>query len=130
MEMSTLTLNNPPSERTMADNASPIEFVDISLATDTGTIDQARGQQPPPADRGKEAYLFLAACFILEALVWGQCRPMRCHDRHRTDHVDTTNIGLPFTYGVFQNYYSTHEPFQGSGNFAIIGTTALVGEDL
>ena len=25
----------------------------------------------PPADGGKEAWLFLAACFIVEALVWG-----------------------------------------------------------
>lgn len=25
----------------------------------------------PPTDRGKDAWLFLAACFTLEALVWG-----------------------------------------------------------
>jgi hypothetical protein len=25
----------------------------------------------PPVDRGKHAYLFLAACFIFEALIWG-----------------------------------------------------------
>lgn len=25
----------------------------------------------PPVDRGKDAWLFLAACFIVEALVWG-----------------------------------------------------------
>jgi hypothetical protein len=28
----------------------------------------------PPADRGKEAYLFLASCFMLEALIWGTPR--------------------------------------------------------
>lgn len=27
----------------------------------------------PPADGGKDAILFLAAGFIVEALVWGQC---------------------------------------------------------
>lgn len=27
----------------------------------------------PPADGGKDAWLFLAACFMLEALVWGKC---------------------------------------------------------
>jgi hypothetical protein len=27
--------------------------------------------QLPPADGGKDAWLFLAACFIIEALVWG-----------------------------------------------------------
>lgn len=25
----------------------------------------------PPADGGKDAWLFLAACFVVEALVWG-----------------------------------------------------------
>lgn len=25
----------------------------------------------PPVDRGKDAWLFLAACFVIEALVWG-----------------------------------------------------------
>lgn len=27
----------------------------------------------PPVDQGKHAYLFLLACFILEALIWGGC---------------------------------------------------------
>jgi len=58
----------------------------------------------PPVDHGKDAYLFLAACFIVEALVWG----------------------FPFSFGVFQDYYSTHEPFAGSPNIAIIGTCAMV----
>ncbi len=26
----------------------------------------------PPIDGGKEAWLFLAACFVVEALVWGE----------------------------------------------------------
>lgn len=26
----------------------------------------------PPVDQGKHAYLFLLACFILEALIWGK----------------------------------------------------------
>lgn len=25
----------------------------------------------PPADTGKHAWLFLAACFVFEALIWG-----------------------------------------------------------
>lgn len=25
----------------------------------------------PPVDRGKGAWLFLAACFMIEALIWG-----------------------------------------------------------
>lgn len=30
----------------------------------------------PPVDQGKHAYLFLLACFILEALIWGQYPPI------------------------------------------------------
>ncbi|KAI9925285.1 hypothetical protein ASPWEDRAFT_120703 [Aspergillus wentii DTO 134E9] len=59
--------------------------------------------QLPPADGGKDAWLFLAACFVIEALIWG----------------------FSFAFGIFQNYYSTHEPFKGSGNTAIIGTCAM-----
>ncbi|KAF4461017.1 major facilitator superfamily transporter [Fusarium albosuccineum] len=57
----------------------------------------------PQADGGKDAYLFLAACFIIEALVWG----------------------FPFAFGVFQDYYRTHEPFAGTGGIPIIGTCCL-----
>ena len=57
----------------------------------------------PPVDRGKDAYLFLAAAFVVEGLVWG----------------------FPFSFGVFQDYYSTHPPFAGSHNIAVIGTCAM-----
>lgn len=57
----------------------------------------------PPPDRGKDAWLFLAACFMVEALVWG----------------------FPFAFGLFQEYYSTHEPFASSSNIAVIGTCAM-----
>ncbi|CAI9638160.1 unnamed protein product [Alternaria burnsii] len=57
----------------------------------------------PPVDGGKGAWLFLAAAFIVEALVWG----------------------FPFSYGVFQEYYSTHEPFAGSDNIAVVGSCAM-----
>ena len=30
----------------------------------------------PPVDQGKHAYLFLLACFILEALIWGEYTPI------------------------------------------------------
>ncbi|KAI2467528.1 MFS general substrate transporter [Annulohypoxylon bovei var. microspora] len=57
----------------------------------------------PPVDGGKDAWLFLAACWAIEALVWG----------------------FPFAFGVFQDYYSTHEPFAGSPNITIVGTCAM-----
>ncbi|KAF9877299.1 major facilitator superfamily transporter [Colletotrichum karsti] len=57
----------------------------------------------PPVDGGKQAWLFLAACFALEVLVWG----------------------FPFAFGVFQNFYSTNPPFAGERNIAVIGTCAM-----
>ncbi|KXX76446.1 Monocarboxylate transporter 10 [Madurella mycetomatis] len=57
----------------------------------------------PPVDGGKDAWLFLAACFMIEALVWG----------------------FGYCFGVFQNYYSTHEPFIGASNIPVVGTCAL-----
>ncbi|KAJ5925264.1 hypothetical protein N7454_007903 [Penicillium verhagenii] len=57
----------------------------------------------PPVDGGKRAWLFLAACFVIEALIWG----------------------FTFSFGIFQDYYSTHEPFKSSGDIAIVGTCAM-----
>ncbi|KAK4106024.1 MFS general substrate transporter [Parathielavia hyrcaniae] len=57
----------------------------------------------PPVDRGKDAWLFLAACFMIEGLVWG----------------------FGYSFGVFQSYYSTHPDFAGESNTAVIGTCAL-----
>ena len=55
-----------------------------------------------PADGGKDAWLVLAAAFILEGLVWG----------------------FPFAFGVFQEYYATDELFsQDESSLAAIGTT-------
>ncbi|PWY89408.1 MFS monocarboxylate transporter [Aspergillus sclerotioniger CBS 115572] len=65
--------------------------------------EQSASISPPPLDHGKDAWLFLAACFIMEALVWG----------------------FAFTYGVFQDYYSTLPIFQSSNSIAIIGTCAM-----
>ncbi|KAJ5605426.1 Major facilitator superfamily domain general substrate transporter [Penicillium lagena] len=57
----------------------------------------------PPIDGGIHAWLFLTASAVLEAIVWGYA----------------------FAFGIFQDYYSTHEPFQGSENIAVIGTCAM-----
>ncbi|KAJ5375255.1 hypothetical protein N7517_007261 [Penicillium concentricum] len=59
--------------------------------------------QLPPMDGGMNAWLFLAACFVMEALVWG----------------------FAFTYGVFQAYYSDIPQFKDSGNIAVVGTCAM-----
>lgn len=37
----------------------------------------------------------------------------------------TSLQGFGYSFGVFQAYYSTHEPFAGASNVAVIGTCAM-----
>ncbi|KAJ5087451.1 hypothetical protein N7456_011067 [Penicillium angulare] len=80
---------------------------DVQQNGSTGAIhlptDYEGGRELPPIDRGMDAWLFLAACFVMEALVWG----------------------FAFSYGVFQAYYSEMDDFKNSGNIAVVGTCAM-----
>lgn len=79
-------------------NEASIELRDIRLE---GGADNASAL--PPVDGGTDAWLALAGAFCLEAMVWG----------------------FPFSYGIFQSYYSTHEPFAKDPSIvAAISTTA------
>ncbi|KAK0630770.1 major facilitator superfamily domain-containing protein [Bombardia bombarda] len=99
------------SSRTDTDTtANPWTIEDDEAEGDVDGVFQQQQQQSgrnefpllPPVDGGKDAWLFLAACFVLEALVWG----------------------FPFAFGIFQSYYSITAPFAGANNIAIIGTCA------
>lgn len=91
----------------------------------------------PPVDRGKAAWLFLAACWLVEAMTFGESLgcPCNCHslavgcvhrrDRHKA-WLTYKHTGFGFSFGIFQDYYSTHEPFAGSSGIAAIGTTTSV----
>ncbi|EAW12319.1 putative MFS monocarboxylate transporter [Aspergillus clavatus NRRL 1] len=57
----------------------------------------------PPVDGGYQAWLFLVACFMVEGIVWGFAQ----------------------SFGVFETYYRTHEPFSKSNEIAAIGTCAM-----
>lgn len=75
-----------------------------SLPQNADTQEPDTYQPPlPRADGGKDAWLVLFGCFVLEALVWG----------------------LPNSFGVFQAYYRQHEPFASDpAGIAAISTTA------
>ncbi|KAK8064868.1 hypothetical protein PG994_007506 [Apiospora phragmitis] len=75
----------------------------ISIQQEPDHVSLAHIDRLPPVDRGKDVYLFLAASWAVEALVWG----------------------FPFAFGIFQDYYSTHAPFEGSPNISVIGTCAM-----
>ncbi|KAK5168102.1 uncharacterized protein LTR77_006670 [Saxophila tyrrhenica] len=74
---------------------------------DTREIDEREEEQPqptlPPTDTGHQAYLLLAGCFIINVLIWG----------------------FAFSFGVLQEYYTSHEPFASQrAGIATIGTVA------
>ncbi|KAJ5999746.1 hypothetical protein N7481_000155 [Penicillium waksmanii] len=77
-----------------------MEQIEVSPDGSTADLHEAN---LPPVDRGRGAWGFLAACFMIEALIWG----------------------FTFSYGIFQDYYSTHEPFKSSGDIAVVGTCAM-----
>ena len=58
----------------------------------------------PPVDGGCQAWMFLAASTMIEALVWG----------------------FAFAFGVFEDYYRDSELLKDSNIIAVIGTCATV----
>ncbi|KAK8074815.1 Major facilitator superfamily transporter [Apiospora hydei] len=91
----------PLPDRQLEDSSAQESQISIQQEPDHITL--AHVDRLPPVDRGKDAYLFLAASWAIEALVWG----------------------FPFAFGIFQDYYSTHAPFEGSPNISVIGTCAM-----
>ncbi|KAL3422235.1 hypothetical protein PVAG01_06391 [Phlyctema vagabunda] len=93
----------------MASNVHELQNVERSASIPRNVADIAESQteveQPSlaPTDHGKSAYLVLAGCTLIQAPVWGYSS----------------------AFGVFQEYYTTHE-FEGqAGAVATIGTTLL-----
>lgn len=59
----------------MADTVDQ-ELASASTAVDLDDTNVVDLQGLPPADRGRRAWLTLAACFFLEAIVWGYARSL------------------------------------------------------
>ncbi|KAF2019335.1 MFS general substrate transporter [Aaosphaeria arxii CBS 175.79] len=97
MSTENIELGTPLTSRGLDSGSAQVapEIADLNETNQTFAL--------PPADSGKDAWLFLFSCFMLEALIWG----------------------FPASYGVFQDYYSTHEPFEGSQNIAVVGAAAM-----
>ncbi|KAL8996585.1 MAG: hypothetical protein Q9169_003924 [Polycauliona sp. 2 TL-2023] len=70
----------------------------------------------PPVDGGKAAWKFLFAAFMVEAMIFGKVY-------HRNLQIfEVDRVGFPLNYGIFQNYYFTHPPFEGNANLSTVGT--------
>jgi len=120
----------------MAEGSVELDDLDAGTSNDVAqqqlaqnNSSEAQAPRPefslPPVDRGKEAWLFLAACWAVEALVFGEYLPARSHP---SSGLTREQPGFGFSFGVFQDFYSNHEPFASSGNITIIGTTTMVRE--
>ncbi|KAK3391888.1 major facilitator superfamily domain-containing protein [Sordaria brevicollis] len=94
--------NPDPIQR--AETGTPEPRQDTSIQDEQPRDHGHEFPQLPPVDGGKDAWLFLAACFVVEGLVWG----------------------FPSSFGIFQSHYTTHPPFSSSpSHLAIIGTCAM-----
>jgi hypothetical protein len=72
----------------------------------------------PAVDGGWAAWLFLTGSFMIETLIWGMCLvAFRLI-------IAYCLAGFPFSFGVLQDYYTTHEPFSSHAQgVSAIGTT-------
>ncbi|KAJ5081277.1 hypothetical protein NUU61_009541 [Penicillium alfredii] len=89
----------------LSSHSAPPPSYELQAIEDHPT-DQDSGREfsLPPVDRGKDAWLCLMGGFFLEVMVWG----------------------FPFSFGVFQEYYTTHEPFrQGASSISLIGSCCM-----
>lgn len=80
----------------------------------------------PTVDGGRDAWLVLSSCFVLGAVVWGILSPFPYKPTAGLDLIDIP--GFPYSFGVFQEYYSRQEQLSANeSSLAAIGTTASVG---
>ncbi|KAI0370193.1 MFS general substrate transporter [Pilatotrama ljubarskyi] len=84
---------------------SPYSAQSSQVALRAALNDGVTVQELAPMDRGVRAWTFCFSAFVLEMMIWGFC----------------------FSYGIFQDYYTTHPPFNKSSGVAIaaVGTIAI-----
>ncbi|KZF24072.1 putative MFS monocarboxylate transporter [Xylona heveae TC161] len=94
-------LNRSPSTRT---NDNVIDRASFEMdSPDQQSNTEIEQPALPEADGGKSAWLMLVGCSIIQLPIWG----------------------FSITFGVFQEYYATHDDFRGNkSSIAVIGTTA------
>ena len=78
----------------------------------------------PPQDGGRHAWTVLAAAFVIEAILWGEF-PFPFEPPN-----PNTLLGFPQSFGVFQDYYLTHEQFKDDRRVVFIGVLASGIPDL
>ncbi|KAH9932744.1 MFS general substrate transporter [Epithele typhae] len=105
-------MNTAPVELQFIDGPTPADtpltFSAQSSMNALRAVDPQDGvnvQELPAADGGVRAWTFCAAGFVLEMMVWG----------------------FGFSYGIFQEYYTSHPPFESASSVSVtaVGTISL-----
>ena len=79
-------------------------------------------QALPPTDSGKDAYRVLAGCFLAEVFTWGKMITLLPVLAFCT--LLTLSPALPYSYGVFQAFYTQHGTFASqTRGVAAVGST-------
>lgn len=91
----------------------------------------------PRADGGRQAWLFLAGSFMIEALLWGRSSIVwkKIDEALSIWRVSQAHIliplyqGFPFSFGIFKQYYMDNPPFSNApSGITTIGTSAMVSQ--
>ncbi|PIL34071.1 MFS general substrate transporter [Ganoderma sinense ZZ0214-1] len=104
-ELSELAVTSGGLRHILASPTAPTEPEGTTATLQTVPDDGVIVQELAPVDRGVRAWTFCCCSFVLETMIWGFC----------------------FSFNVFQNYYTSHPPFNSSSNISIaaVGTVAL-----
>jgi hypothetical protein len=96
-------------------DGSPQDSQDDAVVAEDGT-------KLPRAGGGRDAWLFLVGCFVFEALVWGIWHLYELE-------VQFVNVlaGFPFSFGVFESYYTNNLSFLKHLNGILMIGTFLSG---
>ncbi|KAI1788981.1 MFS general substrate transporter [Ganoderma leucocontextum] len=110
-ELSSTSIQHPesglqtPESGQLTPISTPFSAASSQAALRAALDDGLNVQELAPVDRGVRAWLFCMSSFTLEMMIWGLC----------------------FSYGIFQNYYTTHPPFNTASSISIaaVGTIAI-----
>jgi len=95
----------PAPSEPVGDESGVAENADSDPVLQAGLDIDVNVQCLAPVDGGRQAWTFCFCAFMVETIVWG----------------------FGFSYGIFQDYYTSHPPFNNGSSVAIaaVGTTAL-----
>lgn len=94
----------------MAESTHQIRLTPLKAPDPETTVFEEDAEAPqhavslPQVDGGKDAWLFLTASFLIEVMTWG----------------------FAFSFGIFEEYFASHDVLQGPSSIPIVATTQTV----